>query len=93
MKLAIFATTIAAAGAFTPASTQRTSTAINAALSNLDDLKALAAKSNPVLKVRTTGVIYNSFYDTDAYIVNSISSSLNKCWLHIRKNCCTNLQH
>jgi hypothetical protein len=56
MKLAIFATTIAAAAAFTPASTQRTSTATNAALSNLDDLKALAAKSNPVLKVSATCV-------------------------------------
>jgi hypothetical protein len=51
MKLAIFATTVATAAAFAPASTKRTSTATNAALSNMDDLKALAAKSNPVLKV------------------------------------------
>jgi len=51
MKLAIFAATVATAAAFVPASTRHTSIVTNAALSNLDDLKALATKSNPVLKV------------------------------------------
>ena len=54
MKLAIFAATVATAAAFAPASTKRTGTAINAKLQNMDDLKALAEKSNPVLKVNSS---------------------------------------
>lgn len=52
MKLAVLAAIAGSAAAFAPAQTGRTSTSVNGALANMDDLKALAEKSNPVLKVR-----------------------------------------
>ena len=48
MKLSLLATVIGSAAAFAPAPSARTSTAVNA---GLDDLKSIAEKSNPVLKV------------------------------------------
>ena len=48
MKLALISILAGSAAAFAPAPTARTSVAQNAAL---DDLKSLAEKSNPVLKV------------------------------------------
>jgi hypothetical protein len=48
MKLALLACLAGSAAAFAPAESSRASTALNGAL---DDLKAVAAKSNPVLKV------------------------------------------
>ena len=51
MKSAILATLVASAAAFAPAKdASRTSVATKAAM---DDLKAVAEKSNPVLKVST----------------------------------------
>jgi hypothetical protein len=49
MKSVIFAALAGSAVAFAPASVSRASTAVNGAM---DDLKAIAAESNPVLKVR-----------------------------------------
>lgn len=48
MKLAVASTLLASAAAFAPASVSKSSTALNNAA--MDDLKALAEKSNPVLK-------------------------------------------
>eukprot|EP00816_Leptocylindrus_hargravesii_P005866 CAMPEP_0196810986 /NCGR_PEP_ID=MMETSP1362-20130617/16041_1 /TAXON_ID=163516 /ORGANISM="Leptocylindrus danicus, Strain CCMP1856" /LENGTH=240 /DNA_ID=CAMNT_0042186203 /DNA_START=32 /DNA_END=754 /DNA_ORIENTATION=+ len=48
MKLAVASTLLASATAFAPASVSKSSTALNNAA--MDDLKALAEKSNPVLK-------------------------------------------
>jgi hypothetical protein len=48
MKLALISMLAGSAAAFAPAPTARTSVAQNAAL---DDLKSIAEKSNPVLKV------------------------------------------
>lgn len=48
MKLALVSLLAGSAAAFAPAPTARTSVAQNAAL---DDLKSIAEKSNPVLKV------------------------------------------
>lgn len=52
MKLAVLSLLAGSAAAFAPARTACTSTAINGALANIEDLKALAEKSNPILKVR-----------------------------------------
>ena len=49
MKLAIIATLAASAAAFVPSTTQSSSVATKAAM---DDLVAVAEKSNHVLKVR-----------------------------------------
>lgn len=49
MKIAALSLLVGSAAAFAPAQTGRISTANAAAI---DDLKALAEKSNPVLKVR-----------------------------------------
>lgn len=48
MKLSLLSLVIGSAAAFAPAPSARTSVATNAAL---DDLKSIAEKSNPVLKV------------------------------------------
>ena len=48
MKLALISVLAGSAAAFAPAPAARTSVAQNAAL---DDLKSIAEKSNPVLKV------------------------------------------
>ena len=48
MKLAILASLAASAAAFTAQSSSKSTTALNA---GMDDLKAIAEKSNPVLKV------------------------------------------
>src|SRR5210317_1079946 len=48
MKLALISLLAGSAAAFAPAPTARTSVACNA---GLDDLKSIAEKSNPVLKV------------------------------------------
>jgi hypothetical protein len=48
MKIAAFALLAGSAAAFAPAQSGRVSTANNAAI---DDLKAVAAKANPVVKV------------------------------------------
>ena len=48
MKLAILAALAASAAAFAPETSSRGSTALKA---GMDDLKAIAEKSNPVLKV------------------------------------------
>jgi len=50
MKLAVLSLLAGSAAAFAPAQTACTSTAINGALANIEDLKALAEKSNPILK-------------------------------------------
>jgi hypothetical protein len=49
MKLAILSLAVASAAAFTTSSSSRASTKLNGAM---EDLKAVAEKSNPVLKVR-----------------------------------------
>ena len=49
MKIAAFALLAGSAAAFVPAQSGRSATATNAAI---DDLKAVAAKANPALKVR-----------------------------------------
>jgi hypothetical protein len=49
MKLVIVAALAGSAAAFAPQSSSRASTAVNGAM---EDLKAIAEKSNPVLKVR-----------------------------------------
>ena len=55
MKTAILATLIASAAAFAPSKdASRTSVATKAAM---DDLKAIAEKSNPVLKVSTIRIV------------------------------------
>lgn len=54
MKIAALSLLIGSAAAFAPAQTGRVSTANGAAM---DDLKALAEKSNPVLKVRQFFVV------------------------------------
>lgn len=54
MKIAALSLLIGSAAAFAPAQTGRVSTANAAAI---DDLKALAEKSNPVLKVRQFFVV------------------------------------
>lgn len=48
MKTILFATLAASAAAFAPQSATKASTAMNGAM---DDLKEVAEKSNPVLKV------------------------------------------
>jgi len=50
MKAVLFAAVAGTAAAFAPQSSSRASTAINGAL---EDLKVIAEKSNPVLKVRS----------------------------------------
>ena len=55
MKLALVSLLAGSAAAFAPAPTARTSVAQNAAL---DDLKSIAEKSNPVLKVSCTQLLY-----------------------------------
>ena len=49
MKAVLFATLAGTAAAFAPESATRASTAVKGAM---EDLKAIAEKSNPVLKVR-----------------------------------------
>ena len=56
MKIAALSLLVGSAAAFAPAQTGRVSTANAAAM---DDLKALAEKSNPVLKVRQTVVTFS----------------------------------
>ena len=56
MKIAALSLLVGSAAAFAPAQTGRVSTANAAAM---DDLKALAEKSNPVLKVRLFSVKNN----------------------------------
>jgi hypothetical protein len=51
MKLSLIALLIGSAAAFAPAPSARTSVAVNA---GIDDLKSIAEKANPVLKVRTS---------------------------------------
>ena len=49
MKTALLAALIGSAAAFAPAPAARTSTAVSA---GIDDLKSIAEKANPVIKVR-----------------------------------------
>jgi hypothetical protein len=53
MKAVLFATLAGTAVAFAPQSSSKASTALNGAM---EDLKAIAEKSNPVLKVRADKV-------------------------------------
>jgi hypothetical protein len=55
MKIAALSLLIGSATAFAPVQTGRVSTANAAAI---DDLKAIAEKSNPVLKVRQCIMLY-----------------------------------
>jgi hypothetical protein len=57
MKIAALSLLIGSAAAFAPAQSGRAATAQNAAM---DDLKALAEKSNPVLKVRIQLVVVHA---------------------------------
>lgn len=50
MKLALFSLLAGSAAAFAPSADVKSSTSLNGALANMEDLKALAEKSNPVLK-------------------------------------------
>lgn len=49
MKLSLLSLLVGSAAAFAPAPTERASVALN---NGIDDLKAIAEKSNPALKVR-----------------------------------------
>ena len=54
MKLAVLSALFGSAAAFAPATSGRASTAVN---NGMDDLKSIAEKSNPVLKVGLFHVI------------------------------------
>ena len=54
MKLAVLSALVGSAAAFAPATSGRASTAVN---NGMDDLKSIAEKSNPVLKVGLFHVI------------------------------------
>lgn len=51
MKAVLLATLVGSAAAFVPQSASNSATSLNSAM---DDLKAIAEKSNPVLKVSST---------------------------------------
>lgn len=65
MKLAILSLAVVSAAAFTTSGSSRASTKLNGAM---EDLKAVAEKSNPVLKVRVF------FYIPRIYVDKNVSS-------------------
>lgn len=58
MKTVLFSVLAASAAAFAPSGVSKSSTAMNGAM---EDLKEVAEKSNPVLKVNTRKIPHKTF--------------------------------